>query len=122
MRRVGHLDADVDVEIAARAAVEDGDALVAHLELRAVLRAFGDLELVRLAEGGHFDLAAQGGLRDIQRDGAVQVVFVALEEGVLLHLEEHVEIARGAAVGAGLAFAWPGAGGCRRPRRPGCSP
>ena len=30
---------------------------------------------------------------------------MALEEGVLLHLEEHVEIARGAAVRAGLAFA-----------------
>ena len=40
----------------------------------------------------------------LMRDGAVQVVFVALEERVLLHLQEHVEIARRAAVGAGLAF------------------
>src|ERR1017187_8814992 len=85
--------------------VENGHALVAQLELRAVLRAFRDLELVRLAQGRHFDLAAQSGLRHIQRDGAVQVVFVALEERVILHLEEHVEIAGRAAVTARLAFA-----------------
>src|ERR1019366_8398382 len=101
----GHLDADVNVEIAACAAVEDGDALVAQLELRGVLGAFGDFELVRLAERRHFNLAAEGCLGDIQRDGAVQVVFVAFEEWVLLDLEEHVEIAGRAAVGSGLAFA-----------------
>src|SRR6266851_1572309 len=95
----------MDVQIAARAAVENGDALVTQLELRAVLRAFGNLELVRLAEGGNVDLAAEGSLRDVQRNGAVQVVFVAFEERVLLHLEEHVEIAGGAAVAAGLPFA-----------------
>src|ERR1019366_2067017 len=35
----------------------------------------------------------------------MQVVLVAFEEGVLLDLEEHVEIAGRTAVGAGLAFA-----------------
>jgi len=37
-------------------------------------------------------------------DGAVQVVFAALEEGVRLHLQEHVEIARRPAIDARLAF------------------
>src|SRR4051794_16482088 len=95
----------MDVQIAARAAIENRYALVPQLELRAVLRAFRNLQLVRLSEGGHFDLAAERGLSNVQRDGAVQVVFVALEEGVLLHLQEHIKIARRAAVPAGLAFA-----------------
>src|ERR1019366_5962949 len=37
-------------------------------------------------------------------NGAVQVLFVALEEGVLFDLEEDVQIARRSAVRAGLAF------------------
>ena len=93
---------------------------MAQFELRTVLGAFGNLELVRLAQGGHFDLAAERGLRHIQRDGAVQVVFLALEERVLLHLQEHVEIARGAAVAAGLAFARQAKAVAVVPRRPGC--
>jgi len=35
----------------------------------------------------------------------VQVVLVALEEGMLLHLQEHVEIAGRPSIGARLAFA-----------------
>ena len=47
----GHLHGDVDIEIAAVAAIENRHALMADLELRPVLRAFGNLEFVRRAKG-----------------------------------------------------------------------
>jgi len=64
----------------------------------------GILSLVRLAPAWAPRFPRQRGLRDADRDGAVQVVFAALEEGVRLHLQEHVEIARRPAIDARLAF------------------
>src|SRR5579883_1550347 len=95
---------NVDVEIAAAAAVDVGNALVLEPELRAGLRAFRDLQLVRLFERGDFDLGAERGLRDIDRNGAVQVLLAALEKRVRLHLEEDVKVAGRAAVYPGLPF------------------
>ena len=63
----GHLDVDMHVQVAARVAVEDGDALVTQAELRAVLRAFGDLQLIRLFERGNFDFSPQRRLRNKAR-------------------------------------------------------
>ena len=94
----------MDDQIAAAAAIQCRDSLVAQLELRAALRAFRNLHPLRSFKRGYVDFAAQRGLRHIERNRTVQVVFVALEESVLAHLEEHVKIARWAALRAGLAF------------------
>src|SRR2546421_263223 len=56
-------------------------------------------------EGGDRDLAAEGSSRDGDRHLAMQVVMVALEYGVRLDVDLHVEVSRRAAVHAGLAFA-----------------
>ena len=91
------------VVIAAPAAVQNGRAFVADAELCTALGAFRYFELVRLIEGGYFDFSAQGGLRDVQRDSAMQIVFVALEKGVRLDLQKDVKISGRTAVGARLA-------------------
>src|ERR1043165_6307755 len=101
----GQLYRDVHVLIAAAVGVQDRDAFVAQLELRAVLRAFGNLELLRALDRRHFDFAAECGLRHVERNRAMQIVFAALKERMFLDLEKNVEIPGRAAVGAGLAFA-----------------
>src|SRR5262249_47903078 len=75
------------------------------LELRTALRSFGDFQLLLAFECRHIDLAAERRLCDVQWDRAMQVVLLPLEERVVADFEEDVEIAGGAAVGAGLAFA-----------------
>src|ERR1035441_3348679 len=82
------------VEVATPAAVHHRHTLMPQPELRAALGSFGNLELVRLIERGHLDLRAQCGLRQVDGNGAVQILSLAVEEGVLLDLEEDVEIAR----------------------------
>ena len=57
------------------------------------------------SDEGHLDLAAERQRREVQRDFAVQIVAVALEERVLLHVNDDVEIAGGAALRAAFAFA-----------------
>ena len=71
------------VEIAAAAAVDHRNAAVPDADLAAALRALRNLHLVRLIERGDFDLRAQRRLRDVHRNGAVQILFAPLEEGVL---------------------------------------
>src|ERR1017187_888401 len=100
----GNLHIHMHVEVAPRAAVHHRHTLVPQPELRAALRAFGNLELVRLIERGHLDFRAQRRLRQVDGNGAMQILPLALEEGVLLDLEEDVEIARRSPVRAGLAF------------------
>ena len=48
-------------------------------------------------EGGHLDVAPEGGLGHVDRHLAEEVRALALEEGVLLDPEHDVEVARGAA-------------------------
>src|SRR5882724_921317 len=44
------------------------------------------------------DLRAQCGLRVRDRDHAVQIVSFTFEEGVLLHMQNHIQVAGGAAL------------------------
>jgi hypothetical protein len=71
---------------------------------------------MRLAERRHFDLGAERGLRDVQRDGAMQVVSFAFEELVRADLEKDVEIAWGAPIRPG----WPSL--LKRSRWPSSTP
>src|SRR5205807_3957485 len=53
----------------------------------------------------HVDLASQRGLRHIDRNRAVQIVLMPLEERMLLHLQKNVQVALRAAVRSGLPLA-----------------
>ena len=53
----------------------------------------------------HLDLAAERERREVHRNLAREVVAVALEERMLLHLDDDVEIAGRPALRAGFAFA-----------------
>src|ERR1039458_3959161 len=77
---------------------------MAQAELGAGLRALGDLQPLRLLERGHFDFGAERGLRDIDRNGAMQVGFVAFQKRMRPDLQENVQIAGRPPVRAGLTF------------------
>src|SRR5687767_7957861 len=79
--------------------------LAAQLEGRAGLRTFRNLEQLVAVEARHLDLAAERQCREGERDGAEQIVAIALEELVLADEDDHVEIAGRAAEGAGFPFA-----------------
>src|ERR1700680_842433 len=51
-------------------------------------------------QGGKADFGAQCGLRERDRDDAVQIVALTLEEGMLLHMQNHIQITRRAPVEA----------------------
>ena len=53
----------------------------------------------------HLDVGAERGLRQAHRHLAVQVIAIALEDGMRLQPHLHVEIARRPAAGAGFALA-----------------
>src|SRR4029453_9983491 len=57
------------------------------------LRALGDFDGLFSIDAGHFDLGSKRERREGERNGAVQVIAVALEELVLAHEDDHVKIA-----------------------------
>src|SRR6185503_10911583 len=81
-------------QIALTAARHIGHAFAAQAEGRSRLGAFGNLDGLVTIEAGHFDLSAERKRGEGQRHRAMQVVAIALEELVLLHEDDHVEIAR----------------------------
>ena len=89
----------------ADAAADVWHALAAQSKRRAGLRAFRDLHGFHAIERRHLDFAAEREGREVHRDLAEQVLAVAAEELVLVHVNEHVEVPRRAAGGAGFAFA-----------------
>ena len=84
------LDADLDVEIALAVSVQHRYALVADAEGCARLSTVGDFQHVFAVHGGHPDLRAHGSLCDRYWDHTVQVVALAREEGMLLHMQHYV--------------------------------
>src|SRR5207253_4955534 len=99
------LDADVAVEVAGIARAHALDPLAAQAERLAVLGALGQLDLGLAAERRHLDRSAERRTRHRDRDGAMQVVAVALEDLVRLHPDLDVEIAVRPAVRSRLAVA-----------------
>src|SRR6266850_3555569 len=71
----------------------------------AALRALGDLQFFLAAQAGDLQLDTQACLRNADGNGAVQVGAATLEVGMLLHIEDNVQIASWSAIGPGLAFA-----------------
>ena len=106
------------VQIAVAAARDVRHALAAQLEARAGLRAGRDVQLLAAVERRHLDAPAERERREADRQLAVEVVLFAMEERVLLHVDDDVEVAGRAAGGAVLAFARGGAAAGRwRSRR-----
>src|SRR6185369_2538010 len=99
------LDADMAVEVARIARTHALDAFAAQAERLAVLRSLGQVDLGLAAERRYLDRAAERRRGHADRDGAVQVVAVTLEDLVLLDADLDVEIAVRAAVRPRLAVA-----------------
>src|ERR1041385_8695373 len=99
-------DLDGDEQVATAAAGDDvGHAAPAEAEGRAALCPFGNLERLFTLEGRNGDVAAEGHRRIVHGDFAEQIVAVAMEERVVLHMDDNVEVAGRTASGARLAFA-----------------
>jgi hypothetical protein len=69
-----------------------------------MLGSFGHFDALDAVKGEHVEFGAESGLGDIDRNGAVEVVFTPLKDGMFLDLEYDEEVARGASVGSGLTF------------------
>src|ERR1051325_2604243 len=94
-------DLDRHEQIAAPASRDDvGHAAAAQPERGARLRPFGNLEALASLERRNRDLAAHRQRRVVERDLAEEIVAVAVKERMLLHVDDDVEIAGGAAAGA----------------------
>src|SRR5471030_2889034 len=79
--------------------------LALQAEGLARLRTFGNRERYLARQSRHFDFAAQGRLAERDRHFAMQVVAFALEHGVRLDVDFHIQVARRAAIGARFAVA-----------------
>src|SRR5207248_8359962 len=92
-------------EIAPTAAADVGHPLAAKPQRGAGLRPFRHFDVLGAVESRHLDLAAERDGRKVDRDLAEQIVAVAPEELVLLHVDDDVEVAGRTAAGARFAFA-----------------
>src|SRR5262245_42689607 len=93
------------IEIADAAARDVGHSLAPQLEPRPGLRPRRYLDLVVTDHRRHTDLAAQREHREGDRQLAVEIVAFPVEECMLLHVDDDVEVSRRTAGAAVLAFA-----------------
>src|SRR6266567_7373655 len=98
------LDDDVAQQIALFPAAHAANAFAAQPEYLSRLGLGGDPDPCRTVQRRDFDVSAEGRRREADRHLAMQVVVVALEHGVRLDLDLHVEVACRTAVHPGLAF------------------
>ena len=98
------LHEDLDQQIAVALLIEIGQPLAGQTEHRPALRAFGNLELQIAVKSGNRDGMPKGGLHERDLPGQDKILPLAAERLVLVHRNEHVQIAVGAAVGPGFAF------------------
>src|SRR5436853_6082945 len=104
-QRLGDLDVEAVVDVAAPAAGELFRALAAQSLDAAVRGAGRDPDALRALERRNLDGAAGDRLDDRDRDLDLEVVPGTLEHRRGRHVRHHVEIARGGAAGPGLALA-----------------
>src|SRR5262249_6972817 len=69
------------------------------------LRSFGNLHRLLAVERRHLDLSAERHCREVDRDLAEEIVAVAAEELVLLHLNHHVQVSGRSAERTRFTFA-----------------
>src|SRR5206468_10013494 len=96
---------DFDDEIAARAVAQRAHSALAQAEALARLRPRRYADASRPVDGRHLDFCAQRGLVNRDRDSHVNIVAVAPEERVRLHMDGDVEIPGLAAVASDVPLA-----------------
>ncbi len=89
----GRLDSHFDVKIAFAVPIEYRHAFVPDAKRGSRLRALGNFQPVFSFQCRNHDLDAEGSLRERDRNHAVQVVALALKEGVLLDVQDNIQIA-----------------------------
>src|SRR5260370_13717920 len=99
-----NLHIDMDEQIAPAMAIDVGYTFAADAKLRAGLRSLRNLDGFHAVESGNFELRAQGRLRYIDGNLAVQIVPMPVEDRMIADLENHVQVARRSPVRAGLSF------------------
>ena len=99
----GCLDSHLDIKIAFAVPVEYRHAFVPYAKRGSRLRAFGDLQLVFPFKRRNHNLDAEGSLRKRDRNHAVQVVALTLKEGMLLHMQDNIQVTAWPAERARLA-------------------
>ena len=99
------LHVDVAIQITRNGRANPLDATAAEAENFAALGAFWDLDGCLSGQGGHIDLPAQRRSSDLNRDLAVQVIAIALEDIVLFDADFNEQITIRAAVLAWLTIA-----------------
>ena len=98
------MDIQVNEKVTPSALIQLGNTQVFQAYAVPGLRAFGDLHGLQAVEGQQVYRRPQSGLADVDGHGAVQIELVTLKDGMFLDCEHYIQIARGAAVGARLAF------------------
>ena len=100
-----HLDVDPDVQVPVTIALDVFDAFTFETEHGPGLCARGDFDGRLAIQSRNFDLRAQSGLNEINRDFAKQIVPVALENGMRFYVQDDIEVAGRPAPQAGFAVA-----------------
>ena len=98
-------DRHLHMLIAVAVAAQLGNALALEAEVRARLRAGRNLQLDLLGQCRNLDVIAQRSLRERQRNLAVNIIVLAVEEVMRLDAKDDVQVAVRAALGAAFPFA-----------------
>ena len=99
-----NLHVHVHEQVAPAAALQARHAEILQPDARPGLNAIGNFDRLQAIEGEQVDFGPQRGLRHVDRNGAVQIVALALENRMLFHLDHDVQIAGRPAIEAGLPF------------------
>jgi hypothetical protein len=89
----GGLYSHLNEKIAFAVPIEHRHAFVPDAKRGSRLRALRDFQLVFSLQRRNYNLRAQGGLRERNRNHAVQVVALALKEGVLFDVQDNIQVA-----------------------------
>ena len=101
----GRDDGDCHEQVAPAAPADVGHAAAPQAERRACARPLGHLKRLFTFERRDPDFAPERQRREVQRNLAVQIVAVALEKRMLLHVDDDVQISSRPAGRPGLALA-----------------
>src|SRR3954469_3841538 len=100
-----NLDVNTDMQVPVPIALDVFDAFTLEPEHSPGLGPGGNFDWRFAIVSGNFDLGAESGLNEINRDFAKQIVAVALENSMRFDVQDDVEVAGRPATKAGFAVA-----------------
>jgi hypothetical protein len=101
----GGLHTKLDEQIAFAMAVKHRHTFAANAHGRTRLHSFGNFQGVVAFEGGNANLGSECGLAEGNRNHAMQIGALALEERMLLDVQDHIKIASRTTESAGFSQA-----------------